>query len=263
MARRAFLVGINEYRQSQFNLRGCVNDINSLQSLLTSRFDFLESDITTVVDNQATRENILAGLTALVQGAAAGDVLVFGFSGHGTQKIHVDESEIDGKDECIVPYELDFVSLISDDDINNIITPNIPPDGSIRFTAIYDSCHSGTLEREIFRLFTGEEETLVINRTINASVFWPMDLPSRRDVSIGPYDILSACADNETAADLANVEGVPRGAFSYALHRTIEETSDIRIADLEETVLNRIRQVSRHTQNPQYIAFDSSRRVFG
>lgn len=261
MARRAFLVGINEYRQSQFNLRGCVNDTNSLRLLLTSRFEFSESNITTVLDSQATRGNILAGLTALVQGAQPGDVLVFGFAGHGTQKIHVDESEIDGRDECIVPYELDFVSLISDDDINNIITPNIPQDGSVSLTAIYDSCHSGTLQREVFRLFNGEEEIQVINRTINPAQFWG-DLPNRRAVSIGFYNIFSACADDETAADLANVEGVPRGAFSYALHRIIEETPDMLIADLEERVLNRITEVSRHRQNPQYIAFDSRRRVF-
>lgn len=89
MAKRAVLVGCN-YPGTESELKGCVNDVMSMRSILTSRFGFDEADIVVLVDTdesfeQPTHLNIMAHLNALITGSEPGDVLVFHFSGHGTR----------------------------------------------------------------------------------------------------------------------------------------------------------------------------------
>lgn len=80
----ALLVGINEY--SGKNLKGCVSDVELQRKLLIYRFGFSPTDIITLTDKNATRENILNSFQQhLLQQAKANDVVVFHFSGYGRQ----------------------------------------------------------------------------------------------------------------------------------------------------------------------------------
>lgn len=82
--RLALLVGINQYRNAA--LSGCVTDVELQQELLTHRFRFKPSDILTLTDQQATRSAIeTAFVNHLVEQAKPGDVVVFHFSGYGSQ----------------------------------------------------------------------------------------------------------------------------------------------------------------------------------
>ncbi|MEL6580643.1 MAG: caspase family protein, partial [Cyanobacteria bacterium J06621_12] len=81
----ALLIGINRY-SSQDDLAGCVMDVELQRELLIHRFGFNSSDILTLSDRQATRENIeTAFLEHLTQQAKPDDVVVFHFSGYGGQ----------------------------------------------------------------------------------------------------------------------------------------------------------------------------------
>ncbi|MGL5832701.1 MAG: caspase family protein [Waterburya sp.] len=81
----ALLVGINHY-SSQDDLAGCLMDVELQRELLIHRFGFKASDILTLSDRQATRENIeTAFLEHLTQQAKPDDVVVFHFSGYGGQ----------------------------------------------------------------------------------------------------------------------------------------------------------------------------------
>jgi hypothetical protein len=81
----ALLVGINQYT-SQDNLAGCLMDVELQRELLIHRFGFNSSDILTLSDRQATRENIeTAFLEHLTQQAQPDDVVMFHFSGYGGQ----------------------------------------------------------------------------------------------------------------------------------------------------------------------------------
>jgi hypothetical protein len=81
----ALLVGINHY-SSQDDLTGCLMDVELQRELLIHRFGFKASDILTLSDRQATRENIeTAFLEHLTQQAKPDDVVVFHFSGYGCQ----------------------------------------------------------------------------------------------------------------------------------------------------------------------------------
>ena len=81
----ALLVGINQYPHSTA-LGGCVTDIELQRELLIHRFGFNASDILTLADSQATRENIETAFIEHLSGQAkAGDVVVFHFSGYGSR----------------------------------------------------------------------------------------------------------------------------------------------------------------------------------
>ena len=81
MARKALLVGINDYPGSQNDLQGCVNDATNLYDVLVKYFQFAPSDIVMLSDARARKAAILAGLKTLVAGARDGDTVVFHYSG--------------------------------------------------------------------------------------------------------------------------------------------------------------------------------------
>ena len=81
----ALLVGINDYPQSS-PLRGCLTDVELQQELLIHRFGFNPQDILTLTGSKATREAIETAFVAhLIEQAIAADVVVFHFSGYGSQ----------------------------------------------------------------------------------------------------------------------------------------------------------------------------------
>ncbi|MGF1590008.1 MAG: caspase family protein [Pleurocapsa sp.] len=81
----ALLVGINRYPYHD-DLAGCLMDVELQRELLIHRFNFNPSDIITLSDRQATRENIETALVEhLVQQAKPDDVVLFHFSGYGGQ----------------------------------------------------------------------------------------------------------------------------------------------------------------------------------
>jgi len=90
----ALLIGINQYPEQVCDypltrglaLAGCLTDVELQQELLIHRFGFQPSDILTLTDQQATRQNIEeAFLSHLTNQAQAGDVVVFHFSGLGSR----------------------------------------------------------------------------------------------------------------------------------------------------------------------------------
>ncbi|MGP1387495.1 MAG: caspase family protein [Thainema sp.] len=90
----ALLIGINQYPESTYQsakamgsaLTGCVTDVELQRELLVHRFGFQPNDVFTLTNERATREAIeTAFLDHLVNQARSGDVVVFHFSGYGSQ----------------------------------------------------------------------------------------------------------------------------------------------------------------------------------
>jgi len=79
----------------------------------------------------------------LVQGAAPHDSLFFHYSGHGGQTKDQDGDEADGMDEVIYPVDYQKNGHIVDDLMHQIMVKPLP--AGCRLTAIFDSCHSGSV----------------------------------------------------------------------------------------------------------------------
>eukprot|EP00992_Anisonema_acinus_P013844 TRINITY_DN8965_c0_g1_i1.p1 TRINITY_DN8965_c0_g1~~TRINITY_DN8965_c0_g1_i1.p1 ORF type:complete len:781 (+),score=151.26 TRINITY_DN8965_c0_g1_i1:53-2395(+) len=143
--RRALLVGIN-YVGQQGELRGCINDVLTMQEFLSARgFDDMRImvDDPNVSSEDPTYANIVEGFRWLVEGAQPGDSLFFHYSGHGGQMRDDTGDERDGKDETLVPVDYRSAGQMRDDVIfKNLVLP--VPDGC-QLTVLMDCCHSGTI----------------------------------------------------------------------------------------------------------------------
>lgn len=109
----ALIVGINQYPRSTA-LGGCVTDVELQRELLIHRFGFKSSDILTLTDSQATRENIeTAFIEHLTEQAKAGDVVLFHFSGYGSRvKMASPRQEVRGNREEEEESELPLASRL-------------------------------------------------------------------------------------------------------------------------------------------------------
>lgn len=134
--KKAVCVGINNYPGSTNDLKGCVNDAKDWANLLT--LNGFETKI--ILDSQATRANLLNEFENLITRAEPDDVIVFTYSGHGTNVIDVSGDEPDGYDEALYVYD----GIILDDTLRAVIQKLKT---GVHLVVISDSCFSGTVTR--------------------------------------------------------------------------------------------------------------------
>ncbi|KAH9173753.1 caspase domain-containing protein [Lactarius sanguifluus] len=144
--KKALFVGINYFPplDSRFRLESGVRDAHEIAHFLHRQFGFEGNNIRVLTEEQPenlpTRENILAAMRWLVEGAQPDDSLFFYYSGHATQfKIGI----------CAIDYMRDAQStsttpgIIAEDEMYDIMVKPLPL--GCRLTAIFDCCHSVTL----------------------------------------------------------------------------------------------------------------------
>jgi hypothetical protein len=267
---RAVLVGIDRYERPDVpTLRGCVNDVALVRMLLKEYFGVPNEDLRIVVNERATKENILDRLDDMIGRSQPGEVLVFYFSGHGSQIRDRDGDELtDHLDEVICPYDMDWARAryISDDDIEERFA-TLPPE--VLLEAFFDCCFWGAGPRGIapearamalrpdvrhlpppFDLAAraeGEEDRLVRRRLGYSESFTQL-----RNVAWG-----ASQEGQESAEDL--IDGQVNGLFTYWGCRFIAENIE-RIdrwnftrEQLLEEVRGYLHQLG-YTQTPQLSA---------
>ncbi len=155
MTKRALCVGINDYPIRDMDLQGCVNDARDWAKVLVDHYDFVTSDVTLLLDRQATKAGILDGLKTMLAGARRGDVCVFTNSSHGTYVADGDGDE-SRYDEAMCPWDTKD-NLIVDDDLRELFGGLKT---GVRLTVISDSCHSGTVTRAVPGLPTPDQRRI-------------------------------------------------------------------------------------------------------
>ncbi|CAL1132462.1 unnamed protein product [Cladocopium goreaui] len=147
-AKKACLVGIN-YRKTRSELRGCINDVNNTQKVLVEQYGFNVDDILMINEDQAkenwpTKQRILEGMDWLYKGAKPGDLLVFHYSGHGSQ-YNGDKKTMPS--DVICP--LDCIdgpwpsTVITDSEIHQKLYDPLPK--GCKAVCLFDCCHSATV----------------------------------------------------------------------------------------------------------------------
>lgn len=144
MVKKALLVGINDYSKlgPNSNLNGCINDTLDVRDFLINNCGFVSDDISLLHDSRATKKSILEMLEVLLKTFNnSDDILVFHFSGHGSQVKDVTGTETDGLSEVLVSYDHDWNNPLLDKDLAKIINE---PSSATNRIIILDCCHSGT-----------------------------------------------------------------------------------------------------------------------
>ena len=153
----ALLIGINDYEMVS-NLKGCVNDIVLMKSLLINKYGFSQGNILTLINEEATRENIINSFFShLIDQVKEDDIVVFHYSGHGAQIYNLDtkgKNEVDSLEEILVTYDFEdnpnneFKGIV-DDEINGLIKKLTNITKNVTF--IFDACHSADITKSLAR----------------------------------------------------------------------------------------------------------------
>ena len=260
MTKKALCVGINDYPFGEANdLKGCVNDANDWSNLLRNHFDF--TDVKQLLDSEATKEKILAGLKDLLANASDGDVLVFTNASHGTYLADQDGDE-PKFDEAICPHDTDS-ELLVDDELRNLFL-NIPK--GVRLTVISDSCHSGSVTRvkeSEYRRNRQLSPSLLGNRVLSGEEMRTAQRNARAKKEKYPESgmneiLLSGCKSNQTSAD-AYIANDYHGAMSYYAIKAITDAGyQLTYAELHDALLPMLED-ENYDQIPQLEGKDENK----
>ena len=225
--KHALLVGIN-YIGTQYELRGCINDINNMGAYLQDVRGYSSSTIIWMSDVAArkpTRANILAGFKELLQGVRAGDELWFHYSGHGALQSDTNGDEESRMDSCICPIDFDRSGFITDDVIRSALAALVP--AGARLYVVLDACHSGT---GCDLRYKYDDSSYLLNNAAHLPAAYDPNAWALRQTSYeyknyaktaGEVFCISGCQDSQTSED-AFLGGKPAGALTFCLLQALK-----------------------------------------
>ncbi len=227
----ALLVGINDYPSGIRPLQGCLTDIEMQRELLIHRFGFNPQDIREVKDKEATRDNILTAFEEhLIEQAEPGDVVIFHYSGHGTQVIDPTPIKSQEHHSTLVPIDANTESSgVVRGIMGKTLFLLMSAIRTDNLTVVLDSCYSGggvrgNLVIRSVRL-DGDRNSQATPEEFEYQQRWleklnlsEEEFQRRREQGIAKGVALAAAKDNQSATD-APFSGFRAGAFSYLLTR--------------------------------------------
>lgn len=159
--RLALLVGVSRYENPNIpRLDSTRADVRTMADLLTAPggYDFPVENVCVLEDQAATLAGVREAFRRhLLERARPGDVVVFYFSGHGTQVEDMNGDEVDGNDEALIPYD-GFTSQVSglrDDLLNTMLGELLKKTSNV--TVILDACTSAGatkgLDRNVMKAY--------------------------------------------------------------------------------------------------------------
>ncbi|KAF8153827.1 caspase domain-containing protein [Crassisporium funariophilum] len=277
----ALIVGIDEYKDPPIpNLKGCVQDSNSIYKFLIESFHANPLHIKHLKNEQATREGILAAFEShLVKNTAItrNDPIVFYFAGHGSCELAPEGWLTANKMmETICPHDErtgeEPVRGIPDLTISFLMRKLASAQGN-NITAIVDSCHAGGIGRNSANARYLPPPSSPFPASLDKSI-WNLEtenVQSRLPTALNPslpfsalksHVLVAACQPGEVAFETALKAGKYSGAFTTLLLKVLKQ------CNLGETtylhVLNRLAdpQHKLNNQNPLVQGDHKSRILF-
>jgi hypothetical protein len=200
-----------------FSLEGAVKDVEAMRELLAGpKFGFSRDEpyMKVLTNAQATRKAILEAMQKyLVDEPAKGDIVVFVYAGHGSQRFNSQSTKPKHLDETIVPSDANAGGFdVRDKEIARIFNKAL--DKGVRLTAIFDSCHSGSIARGIPVGNPGAARFLGYD---------PRDANDPEDKAARPEDrkdnaaLVFTATQHDQFAREWEINGEHHGAFTFAL----------------------------------------------
>lgn len=183
----ALIIGISKFKNENLNLKYPSKDAKDFYDYLVSEGKFQKDHVKILLDDQATRANILSELGDrwLPRMAAPDDLVLIYFSSHGSSS----DMDVGGVNYLLAhdsdPEQL-FASGLAMQDLTRVIKGRVHSD---RVVLILDACHSGAAEPEskgLVRVKNVDAEAiaqgtgqLVISSSLPSQVSWESkDVPN-------------------------------------------------------------------------------------
>jgi hypothetical protein len=261
-ADRALVVGVEKYGDSRVpETPGCVLDATQTAKFLETKYGFAGTAIKVLTNEQATAANIEQQFRQwLIEGTQPGDRVFFLYAGHGSQLPDDNGDEEDGLDETIAPYDVNPETgsgEIRDDVFDEMIALL----SGRRAVLVFDSCHSGTISRDIPKMhafprgggarYLPRPDQFKALAAREATAYSVEGAPRSRDLkrvggfldsskvkTLSGVVVISAAASTQRAYPL-EVGGSLRGALSYVFADE-QQGSLPTLRDLKSRVAKRI-----------------------
>jgi Caspase domain len=278
----ALLIGINEYKDQDIGpLDGCVNDINRFEQYLLSALKVPPTQISKLLNKQATKKGIVAAFETRFAQATKNDVCIFYFAGHGVRQyanpVFRAESNNDSL-ECLVCYDANFdgENMLADKEQRWLIGQLADKSDNCHILTIFDCCHSGDNTRAVGKSDTKErmmrergEEWTAPQRLWNEFIFGEQiteqmiadNAAANNNLDAifpqGRHIQLAACGSNETAKE---VFGSDCGYFSKYLMNLLESSNgNMTYFDMRSLIYRQLSTLPpEKQQTPQFYAVGSS-----
>jgi hypothetical protein len=186
-----------------------------------------DRQITLLIDEDATRENVLQAINDTYSRAGKDDVIIFYFSGHGAKGAFI-TSEFDGKD-------LDrYKGLLWHEELQSTFSRS---QAKYKYL-IADACHAGSFVAD------DSEQTGTRARGTFYQAF---------EQSKSGFVMLLSCMGDEVSLE---TRGVRQGVFSHYLLKGLKGESDsnkdkiVSVTELFDYVDNNVKYFTRGKQNP-------------
>jgi len=266
----ALLVGINYNNNPDAMLNGCYNDVVNVSQYLRTVLAYPASAVSILTDGNRgaagagtasalppTRQNILAGMAALVAGMVAGDEAVFHFSGHGSLVRDTNGDEATGLDSCLCPLDYNAPAsagggIITDDEIRALLVNRVPR--GARLYVILDCCHNGTGCDVRYKY---EDFSILLSPPSARTPVWRTQQKAftngRYTNTVGEVFMISGSRDEQTSAD-AYINNAFAGALTYAVFSILRANQAVIRTYSWSALLRDVRhfmRVNRYSQVPQ------------
>lgn len=249
----ALLVGINDYPKERERLKGCVNDVKAVENYLNQRLaDSYELRIKTLFNETATRDGIIKGFQEHLSQANSNDVVLFYYSGHGSQEKNINEVfwrfEPDKKNETLYCYDSSEFGKwhLADKELAKLISEVAVKNPHI--CVILDCCHSGGGVKdpslEVVERRAADDDR---PRPLESYIFSAKELKSLRsgskkwELPQGRNILMAACEPHDTAKELTiGDEKQRRGIFTYSLLKALERPGKLTYRELWQETKNTV-----------------------
>ncbi len=273
----ALVCGIDRYRDPVPALQGCVNDATAMAEYLRTGVlpEKLRLELIVLLDEQATRDNIVRHFEEHLSRAKTGDTALFFFAGHGGQEMapaSFAALEPDGQIETILCYDSrhDGVRDLADKELRYLLhrIGGADPETAPHIVVVQDNCHSGGAVR-------GEEaatepefvartvQTVASPRPWNEFLFardfpsptGPASEPLDRVLPLGRVVQIAACLSNEYAWEtthrLPDGRTFKGGIFTRRLLETLRQLhGQVTYHELQGRIRGRIGGNGEAVQTP-------------
>ncbi|UVK49532.1 caspase family protein (plasmid) [Mesorhizobium sp. AR07] len=272
---RALVVGVSGYPNlpEAIHLVGPKNDAREVANTLV-RLGVPAGDVTVLADGVSglqdgvsapgpgTRQAVLAGLDHLADTARNGDLIIFYFSGHGSQQPDLNGDEEGGFDQIFLPYDIgrwngeSVDRAIVDDELGARVQRIL--DKGADFFGILDACHSATGFRDIpsddARARGVDPTDLGVPEAVGSTgrpiALERKALPKGR----GRAAFFYAAQTTEVALEKTPkgaADGESYGVFTYTMLNRLNQTPDLTYRTLHQAVVADIkRNTLMATQTP-------------
>ncbi|PBL03063.1 hypothetical protein ARMGADRAFT_1069627 [Armillaria gallica] len=273
----ALIIGIDEYKQKEYDLKAAVADANGFENFLVERLRTPSEHIINLRNDQATRKGIIDGFRSLIHDrriSPGKSAIIIYYAGHGATTSKPNEwkdwQTPDNKIELLCPTDMkmdvgndDGVDGIPDRTISVLLRELATAKGN-NITFILDCCHAAGMNRAIQpknakarRIINPPPLSVGCDSIIYSRASSGTTIASGFSGSLwGSHVLLAACQRHESAW-----EADGQGIFTRALLETLYKNpvNDLTYGSLMDRL---VKSLEKPKQTPQLDGKYIHRRLF-